>query len=442
MARFLRFFDPSAIVSHAVAAAFAFGTAVSSADSAGRARPTPEQAAWQDCELGMFIHFAPNTWQDEEYDRRDTPLDKINPEHLDTDQWVKTAEAMGAKYIVFVAKHVGGFCMWQTDTTDYGIKETAWKGGKGDVLADLSASCRKRGMKLGIYLSPRDDHFGVKTGGKCDTPEAQERYNAIYRQQLTEVLSRYGEIFEVWFDGSNIIEVGDILKKHAPKAMVFQGKYATIRWVGNEDGVAPYPAWNGVSEKIRATGGATAADGDPNGDAWLPNECDARIRNDWFWNSKNADTLKTVDKLMDMYYGSVGHGALLLLNNTPDTTGLIPEADAKRSAEFGAEIKRRFGKSIAETEGKGETIELSLPSAQKIDHIVSMEDISQGERVLEHVTEGLVGDAWRELARGTAIGHKKIDRIEPVSVSKVRIRVLKAAEPPIFRKLAVYCTAQ
>jgi alpha-L-fucosidase len=402
-----------------------------------KAHPAPEQVAWHDMEIGMFIHFAPNTWQDQEYDARTTPLDRINPAQLDTDQWVRTAEAMGARHIVFVAKHVGGFCMWQTDTTDYGIRNTPWRGGKGDVLADLSASCRKRGIKLGVYLSPRDDTFGVATGGKCPTPELLDRYTRIYRRQLTEVLSRYGEMFEVWFDGSNVIEVGDILKQYAPKAMIFQGKYATIRWVGNEDGVAPYPAWNAVSEEARLRG-ATAADGDPNGETWLPNECDARIRRDWFWSSKNADTLKTVDQLMEMYYQSVGHGAVLLLNNTPDTTGRIPEADAKRAAAFGAEIKRRFGASLAQTRGEGEVVDLSLPAAATIDHVITMEDITQSERVREYVIEGCIGAQWKEIAKGIAIGHKKIDRIAPVEVSGVRFRCLSSAGKPIIRKLAVY----
>ena len=153
---------------------------------------------------------------------------------LDTDQWVAAAEAMGAKYIVCVAKHVGGFCMWQTETTDYGVKSLSWRGGKGDVLADLATSCRKRGMKLGVYLSPCDRKHGAGVGGRCGSPEAQKVYSKIYRQQLTEVLSRYGDIVEVWFDGSNVIEVGDILKKFASRAMVFQGPHATIRWVGNE----------------------------------------------------------------------------------------------------------------------------------------------------------------------------------------------------------------
>jgi len=406
-------------------------------DGAALAKPTPEQAAWQDMELGMFIHFAPNTWQDLEGDDRSTPLEKINPAALDTDQWVSVAESMGAKYIVFVAKHVGGFCMWQTDTTDYSIKNTAWRGGKGDVLADLSASCRKRGIKLGVYLSPRDDAHGVATGGKCSDPAKQAEYDKLYRQQLTEVLSKYGELCEVWFDGSNIIEVGDILKQYAPHAVIFQGKYASIRWVGNEDGTAPYPAWNAVKDSA-PQGGATAADGDPSGRQWLPNECDARMRRDWFWSSKNADTLKSVDELMSMYYQSVGHGAVLLLNATPDTTGRIPEADARRAAEFGVEIQRRFGKSLAETSGTGNTVEWSFATPTTVDHIITMEDITQGERVREYILEGLQNGAWKELCKGTAIGHKKIDRFKPASVEKIRLRVIQSAAEPRIRKLAAY----
>ncbi len=405
------------------------------------ALPTPQQLAWHDLEMGMFIHFAPNTWQDQEGDQRTTPLDKINPARLDTDQWVRVAESMGAGYIVFVAKHVGGFCMWQTDTSPYGVKQAAWRGGKGDVLRDLSESCRKKGLGLGVYLSPRDDALGADTGGKCPNAQAQAAYNDTYRRQLTEILTRYGTLMEVWFDGGQWVEVGDILKKHAPKAMIFQGKYATIRWVGNEDGIAPYPAWNAVSHPKAIAGGGTAEHGDPNGTVWLPNECDARMRDTWFWNTRNADKLKTVDQLMDMYYRSVGHGAVLLLNHTPDTSGLIPEQDARRAAEFGAEIRRRFGKSLVEAKGEGPAIELKLPETSVIDHVITMEDISQGERVRRYTIEGQIDDQWKEIAKGTAIGHKKIDRLTPIRVSAIRWRCTESADRPILRKLAIYNTS-
>src|ERR1039457_5528916 len=169
-----------------------------SGPSTPRALPSADQMAWQDLELGMFVHFAPNTWQDAESDNLSTPLSQINPARLDTDQWAATAISLGARYIVFVAKHQGGFCMWQTQTTNYGIRDTPWRSGKGDVLADIAASCKKYGLKLGVYVCPRDDHFGATTGGVCKTAELQATYNSMYREQLTEVLSRYGKLVEIW----------------------------------------------------------------------------------------------------------------------------------------------------------------------------------------------------------------------------------------------------
>lgn len=404
------------------------------------ARPTPEQAAWQDLEVGMFIHFGPATWQNREYDDLSTPLDQINPTRLDTDQWVRVAEALGARYIVFVAKHTGGFCWWQTNTTDYGVRNIPWRGGRGDVMKDLSESCRRRGMKLGVYLSPADRKHGAAVGGKCATPEAQEAYDKVYRQQLTELLSRYGEICEVWFDGSLVVEVGDILGRLAPKAMIFQGPHATIRWVGNEDGLAPYPAWNAVSRADAKSGVATAAQGTPDGDAWLPNEVDTvNVQpHYWFWNNAPQRQLRSLDDLLNCYYRSVGHGAVLLVNQTPDTTGLIPEADAQRAGEFGAEVKRRFAHSLAETSGAGTIVELTFAQPTKINHVVTMEQIAEGERLRQYVIEVQADGDWREVCRGTAVGHKKIDRFEPVETSRLRLRCLESAAEPRIRSLAAY----
>lgn len=405
------------------------------------AHPSPQQEAWQDLEVGMFVHFAPNTWQNVESDNLSTPLAEINPVKLNTDQWAETAVALGARYIVFVAKHQGGFCMWQTQTTDYGIRNTPWKDGKGDVLAEVAASCRKHGLKLGVYVCPRDDQFGAATGGVCKTPALQAKYDAIYRRQWTEVLSRYGPIVEAWFDGSSVTPVGDILERYQPQAIVFQGPQATIRWVGNEDGFAPYPCWNGCDADDAKTGTATALDGDPNGSVWLPNEVDVSIRRpDWFWHTDNAKEVLTVDQLLSIYYRSVGRGAQLLLNIPANRDGLLPEPDCGTAAAFGKEIERRFSRPVASTHGSGSSIVLTLDRPARIDTVVLEEDIALGERVRAYRLEGHAGGAWKILGAGSAIGHKRIQPVEAEVVSAVRLIVTEAAKEPAMRTLAVYDT--
>lgn len=403
-------------------------------------KPTPAQAAWHDLEVGMFIHLAPQTWQDSETDTLKTPLADINPEKLDTDQWVRVARSMGARYIVFVAKHEGGFCWWPTATTEHCVRSIPWRGGKGDVLGDLAASCRRASMPLGVYISPQDRIHGVGVGGRATDPAKQADYERLFRVQLGEVLSKYGPMMEVWFDGSLVFDVGDILAAHAPNAVVFQGAQATIRWVGNEDGIAPYPAWNAVKFGVKKWGDYTAADGDPAGDRWLPNECDARIRATWFWRTDNAHTLKTVPQLMEMYEQSVGRGAVLLLNHTPDRTGLIPEADARRAAEFGEAVAREYGTAIAETSGRGRRVTLEVPGGRAIERVVIMEDIREGERVRAYRVEAEVDSRWIVVARGSAIGHKKIDRVEPMRVRPERLILVieDSVGEPMIRRLAAF----
>lgn len=411
--------------------------------------PTPAQAAWHDLEVGMFIHIAPQTWQDRESDDLSTPLSAINPAGLDTDEWVRVAKEMGAGYIVFVAKHEGGFCWWQTETTDHGVANTPWRDGRGDVMADLAQSCREAGIGLGVYLSPQDRAHGVGVGGRASDPAFQARYEELFRRQLTELLTRYGDVMEVWFDGSLAFDVGDILSHHAPNAVVFQGPQATIRWVGNEDGIAPYPAWNTVRLGAKPWGEYTAADGDPDGDRWLPNECDARIRATWFWKSFNADTLKPVEQLMDMYERSVGHGGVLLLNHAPDPTGRIPELDAKRSREFGEAVRKTYGTALADTSGKvepGGTLVVQPSAPVEVDRIVIAEDIREGERVRAYEIEALLAEPagapeqWVKLAEGTAIGHKRIQRLDRVRVSAIRLRITAATGSVSIRRLALHAT--
>jgi alpha-L-fucosidase len=402
----------------------------------------------------MFVHFAPNTWQDREYDDRSTPLSAIAPD-IDTDQWVATAAALGARYIVLVAKHVGGFCLWQTETTEYSIRNTPWKGGSGDVMADLSASCAAHDIRLGVYLSPRDDSQGAGGAGRCADAGRQAAYDALYRRQLTELLTRYGPIVELWLDGSSVVPTGDLVHRYAPDAMVFQGPQATIRWVGNEDGFAPYPAWNGLARADAATGIATALHGDPDGEVWMPLEVDVSLRRpNWFWSTTDHVNLLRLDQLMEIYYRSVGRGAQLLLNVTPDRTGHVPEGDVRRVREFGDEVRRRFGTPVAEGTGggggaegprrltqEGRTFTLEIPEgSRRVDHVVLQEDLAGGERVRAYRLDGMVDGAWTLLGDGTAIGHKRVQPVGPVSASALRLLVTESAASPLVRRFAAFDT--
>ena len=405
-----------------------------------RAIPSPDQLAWQDLEIGMFVHFAPNTFQDKEGDDLSTPLSFIDPD-IDTDNWAQCALALGARYIVFVAKHAGGFCMWQTQTTPYSIAHTPWKQGRGDVLADLAASCRKHGLGLGVYLSPRDDYFGAKTSGICIDPARQPAYNALYRRQLTEVLTRYGRMVEVWFDGSSVVPVSDLVAKYAAHAAIFQGPSATIRWVGNEMGFAPYPLWNAESLADARSGASTSLLGDPDGAAWLPVECDVSIRRpNWFWSTTNEHNLMSLDQLLEVYYRSVGRGAQLLLNIPADRRGHMPDADFARAKQFGDELRRRFQHSLAQTSGQGTNIVLHLSSAASPDHVILEEDIRFGQSIRAFRLEGLAGGRWSQLYTGSSIGHKRIVPIAPQQFSALRLVVTDSEGDPRIRRFAAFTT--
>jgi alpha-L-fucosidase len=403
------------------------------------ALPSDVQLKWQNNELTMFVHLGPATWQNQEYDDLSTPMDRIDPKKLSTDQWARVAKSYGAKIIIFVAKHTGGFCWWQTNTTAYSVKNTPWRNGKGDVMKDLSVSCKKYGLGLGVYLSPEDRYLNVGMGGKARDTAFQQEYEHIYRKQLTELLTRYGDIKEIWVDGSLVFNIGDLIKKFAPNAAILQSSAATIRWVGNEIGYAPYPAWNAVSKADAESGNSTASHGNPNGDTWLPIEVDVSLRRpNWFWKTNNENAILSLKELMKLYYLSVGRGCVLLINTSPDTTGLIPEKDAARLKEFGEEIKRRFGHPIATTSGSGKQIFLKLPKEEKIDHLILMEDIRFGERVRSFVAEVHTGNKWKNVFTGSSIGHKLIIQFPAVTASSARLRILSSVGTPQIKTFSAF----
>ena len=416
------------------------------------ARPTVHQAAWQDLEIGVFYHFDLHVVCPDKKTPY-TPQD-YNPQKLDTDQWLEAAKRMGAKYAVFTAKHGTGFLQWQSDAYPFGCRQAPWRGGKGDVVRDFAESCRRVGIKPGIYCHVMWNPLyqivnGKVNWGKGDDPVKQAEYKGIAEKMLTELWSNYGEWAELWFDGGALaVEEGgpDVVRLKEtlqPQAMVFQSPASTIRWIGNEDGVAGYPCWAtvpGVHEI--ESGAASRQHGDPNGSLWLPGECDVPMPGHyWDWKPDQPD-IEPLPKLMEIYYKSVGRNCNLLLNATVNADGLVPERNLKYYENFGKEIRRRFGRAVAETAGTGKGIRLTLPKERKINHVMIMEDIWQGERIRKYAVEGLVGpDDWAVLCEGESVGHKRIQEFESREVAEVRLIVSEAAGEPQVTRLAVFDTA-
>ncbi|WP_169084387.1 alpha-L-fucosidase [Paenibacillus sp. PL91] len=405
----------------------------------GLAKPTKQQLQWQDMELGMFCHFGMNTFCDQEWGEGNDSPELFNPTQLDARQWVRTAKQAGFAYFILTAKHHDGFCLWPTKTTDYSVKSSPWKNGQGDVVREVADACKEEGIRFGLYLSPWDRHEPCYSD--------KEAYDDFYAAQITELLTQYGPLVELWFDGAGSHgreydwrRIIGLVNQYQPDAMIFNMGIPTIRWVGNEDGVASYPCWNtNESAKLSMYTDDMAA-WLPETPSWVPAECDVPIRKDrWFWHPNDEHTLRSLDNLLDIYYRSVGHGATLLLNLAPDNRGLLPEADVNRLLELTSEIKRRFSSPIAQTVGEGDSILLAFESATEVNHVILMEDIAHGERIRSYVLEAEQQGQWVELVKGSAIGHKKIDRFDAVHTKQLRLRVTSSVETALIRSFAAYC---
>lgn len=394
------------------------------------ALPTAAQVAWADLEHGQFMHC-----------NHPADIATMAYPNFDPGSFADCALSQGARYLVFVAKHVDGFCWWQTSTTPYSITSAKWKNGQGDVFGEVVQACRTRGLRVGFYLCPRDDHFGARDRGILSDPARQAAYNDYYCAQLTELCTRYGPIAEIWFDGAlapGLRErVKEIILKHQPDACTFQGPVNTIRWVGNEGGDPPRPAWNAISLRAWQTMTTlsdypTCSAGDPDGVLWAPNEVDTTLSTDWF-----GSHLRPLPDLVRCYYNSVGNSAQLLMNVSPRADGSIAPDNLKRAAELGAAIQAAVGHPLAATNGMGATLTLDLVDPIEIDHLIVQEDIAQGERVRQYVLEGHSDGQWRRIAEGTSIGHKRIHRVPPIRVSRVRLTVEKSGDTPQIRRLYV-----
>ena len=442
----------------ALAGAFVPGRVLARGPSQGaRPRPSPAQLAWQRDELAIFIHFGVNTFTNREWgDGTEAPA-IFSPSDLDPREWAQNARRAGFRAMVLTAKHHDGFCLWPTRTTRHSVVSAPWQGGGGDLVRLFVDTCRAEGLRPGLYLSPWDRNSPVYG----DTP----RYNDLYADQLRELLTEYGPLAEVWFDGANgegpsgRRQVYDwprnfgLVKRLQPDAVIFSDAGPDVRWCGNESGVAGDPNWSTVDPDAVPFPGATGpavADallrGDPNGSVWRPAEADVSIRPGWFYHPAEDERVKSVDRLVDLYFSSVGRNAKVLLNVPPTPAGRLHQTDVSRLAAMRERLDALFeedaveGLRVSWREASGQAgmagVELNRPVRSSIVRVE--EPIESGQAVARHRVEGLTLQGWQELARGTTIGYARLHRFEPVEVSAVRIVVDDAVAAAQPLRIAVY----
>ena len=413
-----------------------------------RPAPTGPQLEWQRDELAMFLHFGVNTFTDREWgDGKEDPA-IFNPTRFDARQWARAAKAGGFRAMILTAKHHDGFCLWPSATTDHSVAKSPFRGGRGDVVREFVDACRAEGLRPGLYLSPWDRNH--PTYG--DSP----RYNDVYAAQLTELLTRYGPLAEVWFDGANgegpngkrqvydWPRVWGIVRRLQPNAVMFSDAGPDVRWCGNERGVAGDPNWSTVNPSVVTYPGQSGPGieeslqhGDPNGSAWRPAEVDVSIRPGWFYHPAEDERVREVEGLMDLYFSSVGRNGKLLLNVPPTRDGQLHATDVSRLAGFrqalGAQLQvnhaagaRRVQRTIGP---RAATVELELRAPATVRVVRLGEDIRHGQRVSRFAFSAEVDGQWRELARGETIGYARLERFEPVKMSRARLTIETVDEP-------------
>ena len=411
--------------------------------------PTPAQLRWQQDELAMFIHFGVNTFTDREWgDGRESPA-LFAPTALDARQWARTARAAGFRAMVLTAKHHDGFCLWPTATTTHSVASSPWRDGRGDLVREFVDACRAEGLRPGLYLSPWDQNH--PTYG--DTPA----YNAVYRAQLTELLTRYGPIHEVWFDGANgegpngKRQVYDwpatwgLVRRLQPQAVMFSDAGPDIRWIGNERGVAGTTNWSTVRPEIVPVPGMTGdevmrslQDGDRDGTVWRPGETDVSIRPGWFYHPAEDARVRSADDLVSLYFSSVGRNSKLLLNVPPDRRGLLHERDVaslramreRLDAIFARDLAAEATARWATTGAVTAVAEVTLPAPTALGIVDLREPIAQGQAVAAYRLEGRAEAGWIALAEGTTIGYRRLLTLEPVRLSALRLTVTDAVRAP------------
>lgn len=431
--------------------------------------PSKNQLQWQNMEMYAFIHYSLNTYTDQEWGYGNESLQLFNPTHLDCRQWARVCKQANMRGIIFTAKHHGGFCMWPSAYTEYSVKNTPWKNGKGDVVRELADACREEGLKFAIYLSPWDRNH-PKYG--------QPAYIEYFRNQLRELLTNYGDIFEVWFDGANggdgwygganetrridpktyyqWKETFRMIRKLQPNAVIWNdgGDRGDLRWVGTEAGNVGETNWSLIPSK-----GDTPFHmlhfGVENGDVWCPGETNTSIRPGWFYHETENAHVKSLSKLMDTYYKSVGRNSTLLLNFPVAPNGRIHPDDSIRGAAFAKMIQQVFKDNLAEKADISQSstndsrmlttiFEFKQPVA--FNRFVAEEDIALGQRVRKFQLEAWVNNRWISLKdelvkQGdglTTIGHRRIVCFPTITATKLRFTVTDAKAQPVIKKTGIY----
>lgn len=450
--------------------------------------PEPKQVEWQQMETYAFIHFGLNTFNDREWGYGDTDPKVFNPTNLDCDQWAQTLVKAGMKGVILTAKHHDGFCLWPFEGTEYSIKNSPWKNGKGNVVKELSEACKKYGLKFAVYLSPWDRHQA-----NYGTPE----YLPYFYAQLHDLLTNYGPVFEVWFDGANggdgwyggakdirtidsknyynYPRIYEMLDSIQPQAIIFSDGGPGCRWVGNEKGFAGATNWSFLRKGEVHPGYDKSYElqyGHPDGNQWVPAECDVSIRPGWFYHPEEDDRVKSPDQLVDLYYRSVGHNATLLLNFPVDRRGLIHPVDSANAVRFHEMIQQQLKTNLvagmipkvsnerggdfvasALTDDNFDTywatedgvttadIEFSFDTPTRMNRMMLQEYIPLGQRVKAFVVEYLDKDTWLPVKLNeetTTIGYKRLLRFETVETKGIRIRITDARGPLCLSNVGVY----
>jgi alpha-L-fucosidase len=429
---------------------------------------------WQRAELALFLHFGVNTFTDREWGSGAEDPSLFDPAQLDARQWARVARRAGFHTVVLTAKHHDGFALWPSRYTRHSVHASPWRAGGGDVVGELAAAARAEGLRLGLYLSPWDRHepsYGDQRG-----------YNEFYMAQLRELLTEYGPLAEVWFDGAKGPDAAEmeydfeaywaLVRQLQPGAVIFSDAGPDVRWIGNERGFAGTTNWS-TFDRAQVEVGTHRTDylnsGDPEGPDWVPGECDVSIRPGWFWHPDQAP--KSLDELLDIYFKSVGRNCVLLLNVPPDTAGRLDDADVARLYEFRAALDAIFeldlasGGSVTASNVRGDAVaydgervldgnletywatddtigtaalELDLGTERRFNLVRIQEPVQLGQRISSYRVEVERDGRWETIVHGTTVGHKKLDRTRDVTARRVRLLIDGARAHPLVAELGLH----